>query len=224
MRQVIEVMRTLAGVLCVALLMCGCATSSHTLIVDPSQAHDLGHDEGIVFGSVRVEIAPGGERSGRRTAGFNYALIGCVRKPVHGFIDLMTSHPCDEHWGLAVSLGEERTFVVRLPTGSHAIRGLRVIPTWSFVGGEFDIDATYQVTSGEVTYIGRLVLVLPERLTSWTRLIEALVRVEDGLATAQAALGGGYGEQFESPRVEFIELDSNQAYFKQNPQPKISVP
>ena len=58
MRRVIEVMRTLAGVLCVALLMCGCATS-HPLIVDPSQAYNFGFDEGIVFGSVRVEIAPG---------------------------------------------------------------------------------------------------------------------------------------------------------------------
>ena len=192
MRRVIEVMRTLAGVLCVALLMCGCATS-YPLVVDPSQAHDLGYDEGIVFGSVRVEIAPGGER----LAGFNYVLIGCVHKHVHGFIDLVTSSQCDEKWELAVSPGEERTFVVRLPTGYHDVSGLRLISTW--FGGEFDIVATYRATSGEVTYIGRLVLVLPERLTSWTRLIEALVRVEEGLATAQAALGGGYGEQFESP-------------------------
>ncbi len=122
-----------------------------------------------------------------------------MRKPVDGFIDLMTSHPCGEQWGLAVSLGEERTFVVRLPTGSHAIRGLRVIPTWTFVGGEFDIVATYRVTSGEVTYIGRLVLVLPERLYSWNRGIEALVRVEDGLATAQAALGGATGNSLNRP-------------------------
>ena len=219
MRQVIEVMRTHAGVLCVALLMCGCATS-YPLVVDPSQAHDLGYDEGIVFGSVRVEIAPGGER----LAGFNYVLIGCVHKHVHGFIDYISSSPCDEKWELAVSPGEERTFVVRLPTGYHRVDGLRVMPAWLSVGGEFDIVATYRATSGEVTYIGRLVLVLPERLYSWNRGIEALVRVEDGLATAQAALGGGYGERFESPRVEFIKLGSNQAHFKQNPPPEVPVP
>ncbi len=210
MRRVIEVVRTLAGVLCVALLMCGC-TTSHPLIVDPSQAHNLRYDEGIVFGSVRVEIAPGGER----LAGFKYRLIGCVRKPVDGFIDLMTSFPCDEKWELAVSPGEERTFVVRLPTGYHDVSGLRLISTW--FGGEFDIVATYRATSGEVTYIGRLVLVLPERMPPWAG--GALVRVEDGLATAQAALGGGYGERFESPRVEFIKLRSNQATFVSDPPP-----
>ncbi len=213
MRQVIEVMRTLAGVLCVALLMCGCATP-YPLIVDPSQAHDLGLDEGIVFGSVRVEITPGGER----LAGFKYDLIGCVRKHLDGFISFVTSSPCDEKWELAVSAGEERTFVVRLPTGYHRIDGLRAIPTkWYDSGGEFDIFASYQATSGEVTYIGRLVLVLPERLTIWAG--GALLRVEDGLATAQAALGGGYGERFESPRVEFIKLYSNEAIFKGNPPP-----
>ncbi len=211
MRRVIGLMRTLAGALCVALLMCGCATS-HPLIVDPSQAHNFGFDEGIVFGSVRVEIAPGGER----LAGFKYGLIGCVRRPVDGFINLVTSYPCDEKWELAVSPGEERTFVVRLPTGSHGIGELRAIPTWSFSGGEFDIQASYRATSGEVTYIGRLVLVLPERLTAFS---EAHVRVENGFATAQAALGGGYGERFESPRVELIKLYSNQAKFKANPPP-----
>ncbi len=187
MRRVIEVMRTLAGILCVALLMCGCATP-YPLIVDPSQAHDLGLDEGIVFGSVRVEITPGGER----LAGFNYGLIGCVRTHVDGLIDLMMTYPCDEKWELAVSPGEERTFVVRLPTGYHDVGGLR-ITTWSSSTGEFNIHATYRVTSGEVTYNGRLVLVLPERLTIWAG--GALLRVEDGLATAMAALGGGYGNE-----------------------------
>ncbi len=192
MRQVIEGRRTLVGVLCVALLMCGCATP-YPLIVDPSQApRYLGLDEGIVFGSVRVEITPGGER----LAGFKYGLIGCVRKPVDGFISLVMSSACDEKWELVVSPGEERTFVVRLPTGNHDVGGLR--PSY-YSRGEFDIDATYRVTSSEVTYIGRLVLVLPERLTSWTRLIEALVRVEDGLATAQAALGGATGNGLNRP-------------------------
>ena len=224
MRQVIEVMRTLAGVLAVVLLMSGC-TTSRPLIVDPSQAHDFGPNEGIVFGSVRVEIALGGGRLGRRAAGFNYGLTGCVDTwPRPLSIEWLLSTPCDEKWELAVSPGEERTFVVRLPTGYHRVDGLRVMPAWLSVGGEFDIVATYRATSGEVTYIGRLVLVLPERLTSWTRLIEALVRVEDGLATAQAALGGGYGERFESPRVEFIKLGSNQAHFKQNPPPEVPVP
>ncbi len=216
MRRVIEVTRTLAGVLAVALLMSGC-TTSHPLIVDPSQAHDLGYDEGIVFGSVRVEIALGGERLGRRAAGFNYGLTGCTHTvDVLSIEWLLSAEPCAEKWELAVSPGEERTFVVRLPTGSHGIGELRAIPTWSFSGGEFDIQASYRATSGEVTYIGRLVLVLPERLTAFS---EAHVRVENGFATAQAALGGGYGERFESPRVELIKLYSNQAKFKANPPP-----
>ena len=133
---------------------------------------------------------------------------------------MVTSYPCDEKWELAVSPGEERTFVVRLPNGYHDVGGLRLISTW--FGGEFDIVATYRATSGEVTYIGRLVLVLPERLKTWTGLpLGALVRVEDGLATAQAALGGGYGKRFESPRVEFINVSSDHAMFVSDPPPNV---
>ena len=216
MRRVIEVMRTLAGVLAVALLMCGCATS-HPLIADPSQTHDLGPGESIVFGSVRVEIAPGGERLGPRAADFNYGLTGCADAWVQPLsIKGMLGWRCVEPWELAVSPGEERTFVVRLATGYHDVGGLRAIPTWRFSGGEFDIVASYRTTSGEVTYIGRLVLVLPERLSAFS---EAALRVENGLATAQAALGGGYGERFESPRVELIKLYFNQTKFKMNPPP-----
>ncbi len=216
MRRVIEVMRTLAGVLCVALLMCGCATS-HPLIADPSQTHDLGPGESIVFGSVRVEIAPGGERLGQRAADFNYGLTGCADAWVQPLsVRGMLGWRCLEPWELAVSPGEERTFVVRLATGYHYVGGLRAIPTWRFLGGEFDILASYRTTSGEVTYIGRLVLVLPERLTAFS---EAALRVENGLTTTQAALGRGYGERFESPRVELIKLYSNQPKFKMNPPP-----
>ena len=217
MRWVIEIMRTLAGVLAVALIMCGCATS-HPLIADPSQTHDLGPAEGIVFGSVRVEIAPGGERLGPRAADFNYDLTGCADAWVQplSIKGLLGWRCVEQRWELAVSPGEERTFVVRLPTGYHAVGGLRALPTWRFLGGEFDIVGSYRTTSGEVTYIGRLVLVLPERLTAFS---EAALRVENGLATAQAALGRGYGERFESPRVELIELYSNQPKFKMNPPP-----
>ena len=73
MRQVNEGRRTLAIVLAVALLMCGC-TTSHPLNVDPSQVRNLGLDEGIVFGSLLVEIAPEGGRRGARAAGFSYLL------------------------------------------------------------------------------------------------------------------------------------------------------
>ena len=216
MRRVIEVMRTLAGVLAVALLMCGCATS-RPLIADPSQTHDLGPGESIVFGSVRVEIGPGAKRFGQRAAGFKYGLTGCAdvwvqpesKRGLFGW-------RCLEPWELAVSPGEERTFVVRLATGYHDVGGLRALPTWRFSGGEFNIVGSYRTTPGEVTYIGRLVLVLPERLTGFS---EAAVRVENGLATAQAALGGGYGERFESPRVELIKPYSNQAQFTMNPAP-----
>jgi len=216
MRRVIEVMHTLAGVLAVALLLCGCATS-HPLIAGPSQTHDLGPGESIVFGSVRVEIAPGGERLGRRAADFNYGLTGCADAWVQPLsIKGLLGWRCLEPWELAVSPGEERTFVVRLATGYHDVGGLRAIRTWTFLGGEFNIVGSYRTTPGEVTYIGRLVLVLPERLTGFS---EAAVRVENGLATAQAALGGGYGERFESPRVELIKPYSNQAQFTMNPAP-----
>ncbi len=216
MRQVIEGRRTLAGVLAVALLMSGC-TTTHLLNVDPSEVQDLRRDEGIVFGSLRVEIAAEGGRLGRRAAGYSYRLTMPGPRPL---IDFDVFH---EEWELLVSPGEERTFVARLPAGYRDVGELEARPTWTRLGGKFDILASFRVTSGEVTYLGRLVLVLPERLGISSK---AHVRVEDGLATAQAALGGDYGERFESPRVELINVTSDQATFVLDllPIPTVSVP
>ncbi len=216
MRQVIEGRRTLAGALAVALLMSGC-TISHPLNMDPSQVHDLGLYEGIVFGSLRVDIAFSegegrGILEGRRAAGFSYHLTMQEPRP---YIDLRVF---PKEWELLVSPGEERTFVARLPAGYNYVGGLRPKP---FFSGEFDILASFRVTSGEVTYIGRLVLVLPERLNTSSK---AHVRVEYGLATAQAALGGDYGERFESPRVELINVMSDQARIKSDPPPPVPAP
>ncbi len=223
MRQVIEGRRTLAGVLAVALLMSGC-TTSHLLNVDPSQARDLGLFEGIVFGSLLVEIATDGAVSsngffktiiggpfGSRATKFSYRLTMPGPRPD---IDLSLSR---EEWELLVSPGEEYTFVARLPSGFQDVGGLQAVSKsfWPSVDGEFDISADFRVTSGEVTYIGRLVLVLPEWLSDFSDEV-AHVRVEDGLAAAQAELGGDYGERFESPRVELIRLYSNQSTYKEN--------
>ncbi len=230
MREVIEGRRTLAGILAVALLLSGC-TTSHPLNVDPSQIHDLGPDEGIVFGSLLVEIGPDDQfmdrcrqvaakakceslwqgvrygPRGSRATGFSYRLTMPGPRPD---IDLSLSR---EEWELLVSPGEEHTFVARLPSGYQYVGGLHAVSKslsftsqgeWSRSQGEFDIEASFQVTSGEVTYIGRLVLVLPERLDDYSK---AHVRVEDGLAAAQAELGGDYGEPFESPRVELINVE-----------------
>ncbi len=219
MRQVIEGRHTLAGVLAVALLMSGC-TTSHPLNVDPSQVRDLGLDEGIVFGSLLLEIATDGAEScdfwsrtimggcrGPPATDFSYRLTMPGPRPEK---DLSLSR---EEWELLVSPGEEHTFVARLPSGYQYVGGLHAVSKslsftsqgeWSRSQGEFDIEASFQVTSGEVTYIGRLVLVLPERLDDYSK---AHVRVEDGLAAAQAELGGDYGEPFESPRVELINVE-----------------
>ena len=64
-------------------------------------------------------------------------------------------------------------------------------------------------------------VVLPERLetVSW-----AHVRVEDGLVAAKAALGGDYGERFEFPSVELINLMSDQAMFTFDDRPTVGEP
>ncbi len=219
--------------------MCGC-TTSHPLHVDPSQIHDLGPDEGIVFGSLLVEIAPVGDQHGDKHGGchggggrtsvnclegdhpgpraacFSYRLTMPGPRPE---IDLSLSR---EEWELLVSPGEERTFVARLPSGHQYVGGLRPVPKSHSATrlGEFGIGASFRVTSGEVTYIGRLVLVLPERLCAWSEAGEAHVRVENGLAAAQAELGGDYGDRLESPRVKLINVKYGRiATFKPDPIP-----
>ena len=217
MRQVIEGLRILA----ITLLLSGCITA-HPLNVDPSQVYDLGPDEGIVFGSVRVEIAKEGGGFGRRAARSDYRL---TISPARGSVALTPSAiireelRVDEQWELLVSPGEERTFVARLPSGYKNVDALHLKPKsiWA-TSGDFGIQASFRVTSGGVTYIGRLVLVLPERLINFST---AHVRVEDSLARDQAALGGDYGELFDSPRVELIKVTSDRAIFAFDPPPPV---
>ncbi len=166
MRQVIDGLRVFA----IALLMSGC-TTTHPLNVDPSQVHDLGPDEGIVFGSLLVEIAPEGGRFGRRAAGSDYRL---TISPARGSLEALTPSAVfreeffDDEWELLVAPGEERTFVARLPSGAQNVGVLRLKPTAFWSGGEFNIQARFRVQGRSVTYIGRLVLVLPERLNAFS--------------------------------------------------------
>jgi hypothetical protein len=217
MRQAIESLRTLA----IALLMSGC-TTTNPLNVDPSQVHDLGPDEGIVFGSLLVEIAPEGVRFGRRAAGSDYRL---TISPARGSLEALTPSAVfreeffDEEWELLMSPGEERTFVARLPSGYQNVGVLRLKPKsfWA-TSGEFDINARFRVQGRSVTYIGRLVLVLPERLLPYST---AHVRIEDSLVRDQVALGGDYGKLFDSPRVELINVTSDWAIYVPDPPPPV---
>ena len=224
MRQVIEGLRTLA-VLAIALLMSAC-TTTHPLNVDSSQVHDLGPDEGIVFGSLRVEIAQEGGGFGRRAAGFSYRLTISGPEPwkseiptPSGIVREVLQNTFTEEWDLLVSPGEDRTFVARLPSGYQNVGVLRPTSKSLWAGGEFNIQARFRVEGRSVTYIGRLVLVLPERLNAFSPA--AHVRVEDSLARDQVALGGDYGELFDSPRVELINVTSDRAIYVPDPPPPV---
>jgi hypothetical protein len=192
-----------------ASLALGACTSMHSLHVDPSGLTDLGADEGIVFGSVRVEVTDkeSGGLFGRTAEDFRYriTMLGPKEERERSFFT--------DQWQVFVSPGEERIFVARLPVGDLALGGARPTPMF---GAEFALSGAFNVYPERPTYIGRLVLTFPARLGTFT---EVELRVDDTLDDTRAEVAKVYGDLFDNARVDLIEVLGERARLSTSPRP-----
>lgn len=175
----------------------------------PEQLTDLAADEGIVFGSVRVEISDeeSGGVFGRNAKEFRYRIT-LLGPPEERERSLFT-----DEWQLLVRPGEERIFVARLPVGDLALGTARPTP---FFGSEFELRGRFTVDAAQPTYIGRLVLTFPSRLGTFT---EIDVAVDDTLDAIRGEVDAAYGAQLATPRVELIEVLGARARLATSPAP-----
>lgn len=192
----------------------GACSWTHPLHVEPSGLGSVGAEEGIVFGSLRVDVTPAGSGDdlGRLANKFTYLFTFPGPRPE---FDIALIH---DTWKMDVGPGEEHVFVARLPAGHQWVGTVRPKP---FFSGAFDIHAGFRVTPGRPTYIGRLVIVFPTRLMAWS---EAEVRVEDALQATMDHLAGSYAQVLAAPRSELIDVHRSRATITSDPRPAAPIP
>ena len=119
----------------------------------------IGPEWGIVIGSVLVKPAKSAEEAKFRDA-----------KDMTYEFDIVESQPGDpdgegpyvQHYRLEAKGGEERVFISRLHTGQYLLRNFaqeRIVRT----GG--DLGLVFESMAGEIRYIGRLVVEVPQRVS-----------------------------------------------------------
>lgn len=154
-------------VVCIVALLAlaGCATPS--LDMSGGRIEPAGPDGGVVIGSVLVHATQEPSHSwfnrlfGRKAAGFTYD-VDIVK--VDRF-DPEGTRPYANRYELAVTPGEERIFVARLPVGDYLIKSF-LYEGLSVIGG--DLGLVFSIAPDETRYIGRLVLDVPRRVTIGT--------------------------------------------------------
>lgn len=120
----------------------------------------LGPEWGIVVGSVLVKPAKVAEEGGksRDAAGMAYEFDIVQSQPG----DPEGESPYVERYRLESKAGEERVFISRLRTGRYMIRSFAQD---RMAGKGGDLGLVFDCMAGEVRYVGRLVVEVPQRMS-----------------------------------------------------------
>ena len=120
----------------------------------------LGPEWGIVIGSVLVKPAKLADDSGkpRDAAAMTYEFDIVQSQPG----DPEGESPYAQRYRLESKAGEERVFISRLRTGSYMIRSFAQD---RMAGKGGDLGLVFDCMAGEVRYVGRLVVEVPERVS-----------------------------------------------------------
>ena len=155
---------------------------------DMSNEHQkpLGPEWGVVIGSVLVKPVKAADESAksRDSADMNYEF------------DIVQSQPGDpdgdsayaERYRLESKAGEERVFISRLRTGRYLFRGFSQD---QMTGKGGDLGLEFESMAGEVRYIGRLLVEVPQRVS---RGKQYRFLVEDARESTLAKIAGPHPE------------------------------
>ena len=172
------------------LVLTGCTTTP-SLDISDGPIEPPGQDIGIVIGSVLVQTDQQPPDSwfnklfGRKAAGFDYDF------EILRAIDPSRPQPPDEeNYALEVKPAEERIFVARLPFGRYVINSFRY-KRISVLAGTLGLN--FVVAPRTTLYIGRLILMVPPRVTLGTpytvEIQNAREATIDALQTQHPGLG-----------------------------------
>ena len=120
-----------------------------------------GPEWGVVIGSVLVQLekgGPGQDAAGREVAdAYEFDIVQVQPGDPHG------ERPYAERYRLDATVGEERIFVSRLRSGQYLIKTFHEVGVRG-IGG--DLNVTFVSMAGEVLYIGRMLVVIPQRVSA----------------------------------------------------------
>jgi hypothetical protein len=120
----------------------------------------LGPEWGVVIGSVLIKpvklARENGKASDASDASYEFDIVQSQPGDPDG------ESPYAEHYRLESKAGEERVFISRLRTGKYLIRGFAQD---RIAGKGGDLGLVFDCMAGEVRYIGRLLVEVPQRVS-----------------------------------------------------------
>jgi hypothetical protein len=168
----------------VALATLSIVTSCASLHSTPDDLQALGSDEGVVFGSIRMDAdAVDEDDSG-------WEFIKAPRAGGLGFdvvVNADTINPFTPDYHLTATVGTEVVFIKKFGAGDYLIESIRAKQGT----GELVVPVRYQftVTPGKTTYIGKLLVHLPARVAAFERVG---LGIENDREAAISQLGSSY--------------------------------
>jgi hypothetical protein len=143
-------------VMSIALSLVACAKSFD---MSGDRLTPLGPEWGVVIGSVLVKQAKLADKSTKSDADM----------PTYQF-DIVQSQPGDpegespyaERYHLQAKVGEERMFISRLRTGRYLVKNFA---KEGITGTGGELELIFDTMAGEVRYIGRLLVEVPQRVS-----------------------------------------------------------
>ena len=167
-------------------LLLGCAPMS-----TKEELQSLGADEGIFFGSILLVPQKEAAESdwaflkGRKGDGVDYWVQVEISRP-RRFTDIL---PTQAVLGFTATPGKEAYFVKKVPAGKYSIASM--IPNGLFVPKDayWRLGLVFEVRPKTATYVGKVVVALPQRLGSGCGFGFA---VQD----AQQEVTAGLGDEF----------------------------
>ena len=120
-----------------------------------------GPEWGVVIGSVLVQ--PEKEVSGQDTArrevadAYEFDIVQFQPGDPNG------ESPYVERFRLDATVGKERIFISRLRSGQYLFKNFHKAGVWG-IGG--DLNVTFACMGGEVRYIGRMLIEIPQRVSA----------------------------------------------------------
>lgn len=142
-------------------LLSGCAST--TMTSSKEELQSVGDKEGVVVGSVLITAAKVDKNEsvwsflkGRKADDLKYAI---------NIADSGYENPFKERYKIMATAGEETVFIKKLPAGNYDMDSLGVVGWDGSQRLTFLLSINFDVKPQQTTYIGRLMVNLPERIT-----------------------------------------------------------